>query len=144
MGNVTSLLAKAGSGVAFSFGVRTWTEMEIQCVKGMHRLKLTSSEKNLRFKRVIKHLKHCTSDWCVLLLPFPFPISISSFHFQFLFHFRFLLFHMPLHFYGAAMARVNKKEPVLNCTEHSQILLCSHGYKIKSGCVLGTFDSCVH
>ena len=44
------LLAKAGSGVGFSFGVRAWTEMEIQCVKGMYRLKLVSSEKNSGFK----------------------------------------------------------------------------------------------
>ena len=46
MVSVMSLLAKAGSGVGFSFGVRAWTEMELRCVKGMHRLKLTSSEKN--------------------------------------------------------------------------------------------------
>ena len=44
-GNVTSLLAKAGSGVGFTFGVRAWTEMKIRYVKGMHRLKLISSEK---------------------------------------------------------------------------------------------------
>ena len=44
MANVTSLLAKAGSGVGFSFGVRAWTEVEIWCVKGMYRLKLISSE----------------------------------------------------------------------------------------------------
>ena len=42
---VTSLLAKAGSGVGFSFGVRALTEMEIWCVKCMFRLKLISSEK---------------------------------------------------------------------------------------------------
>ena len=42
---VMSLLAKAGSGLGFSFGVRAWTELEIWCVKGMYRLKLTSSEK---------------------------------------------------------------------------------------------------
>ena len=45
MVNVTSVLAKAGSEVGFSFGVRAWTEMEIQRIKGMHRLKLVSSEK---------------------------------------------------------------------------------------------------
>ena len=39
----TSLLAKAGSGVGFIFGVRAWTELEIRCVKGMYRLKLVSS-----------------------------------------------------------------------------------------------------
>ena len=33
MVKVTSLLAKAGSGRGFSFGVRAWTEMKIQCVK---------------------------------------------------------------------------------------------------------------
>ena len=33
-----------------SFGVRAWTEMEIRCVKGMHRLKLVSSENNSVFK----------------------------------------------------------------------------------------------
>ena len=46
MVKVTSLLAKAGSGLRFSFGVRAWTEMEIRCIKGMHRLKLVSSENN--------------------------------------------------------------------------------------------------
>ena len=45
---VRSLLAKAGSGLGFSFGARAWTEMEIQCIKGMHRLKLVSSEKKFR------------------------------------------------------------------------------------------------
>ena len=40
-----SLLAKAGSGLRFSFGVRPWTEMEIRCVKGMYRLKLESQVK---------------------------------------------------------------------------------------------------
>ena len=49
MVNVTSLLAKAGSGVGFSFGVRAWTEMEILCVKGIYRLKRISSEKNSGF-----------------------------------------------------------------------------------------------
>ena len=48
MVNVTCLLAKAGSGVGFSFGVRAWTEMKIRCFKGMHRLKLISSEKKFR------------------------------------------------------------------------------------------------
>ena len=42
---VTSLLAKAGSGLGFSLGVGAWTEMEIQWVKGMYGLKLVSSEK---------------------------------------------------------------------------------------------------
>ena len=37
---VTSLLAKAGSGLRFSFGVRAWTGMEIWYVKGIYRLKL--------------------------------------------------------------------------------------------------------
>ena len=50
MVKVTSLLAKAGSGVGFSFVVRARTEMEIWCVKGMFRLKLISSEKNSGFK----------------------------------------------------------------------------------------------
>ena len=44
MAKVTSLLAKARSGLRFSFGVRALTEMEIRCVKGMYRLKLDSSE----------------------------------------------------------------------------------------------------
>ena len=52
MVKVMSLLAKAGSGLGFSFGVRAWTEMEIRCVKGMCRLKLVSSEKKLGFERV--------------------------------------------------------------------------------------------
>ena len=47
--SMVSLLAKAGSGLGFSLGVRAWTEMEIRCVKGMYRLKLVSSEKK-RFK----------------------------------------------------------------------------------------------
>ena len=41
----TSACYKAGSGVGFSFGVGAWTEMEIQCVKGMYRLKPVSNEK---------------------------------------------------------------------------------------------------
>ena len=40
----------AGSGLRFSFGVRARTEMEIQCVKGMCRLKLVSCENNSGFK----------------------------------------------------------------------------------------------
>ena len=36
MVNVTSLIVKAGSGLRFSFGVRAWTEMEIQCVNTLH------------------------------------------------------------------------------------------------------------
>ena len=50
MVKVTSLLAKAGSGIRFRFGVRAWTEMEIQFVKGMQRLKLVSSKNNSVFK----------------------------------------------------------------------------------------------
>ena len=50
MVKVTSLLAKAGSGLRFSFGVKAWTEMEIRCIKGMYRLKLVSSENNSGFK----------------------------------------------------------------------------------------------
>ena len=50
MVKVTSLIVKAGSGLKFSFGVRAWTEMEIQCVKGMYRLKLVSCENNAGFK----------------------------------------------------------------------------------------------
>ena len=53
MVKVTSLLGKAGSGLRFSFGVKPWTEMEIRCVKGMHRLRLVSSENNSVFKRLI-------------------------------------------------------------------------------------------
>ena len=50
MVKVTSLIVKAGSGLTFSFGVRAWTEIEIWCVKGMHRLKLVSCENNSGFK----------------------------------------------------------------------------------------------
>ena len=53
MVKVTSLLARAGSGLSFSFGVRAWTEMEIRCVKGMLRLKLVSSENNSVVKGLI-------------------------------------------------------------------------------------------
>ena len=52
MVKVMSLLAKAGSGLRFSFGVIAWTEMEIRCVKGKYRLKLVSSENNSVFKRL--------------------------------------------------------------------------------------------
>ena len=55
MVKVTCLLAKAGSGVGFSFGVRALTRMEIPCVKGMFRLKLISSEKNSVFKGLRVH-----------------------------------------------------------------------------------------
>ena len=57
MVNVTSLLAKAESGVGFSFGVKAWTEMEIRCVKGMYRLKLISSENKSGFKGLIARVK---------------------------------------------------------------------------------------
>ena len=49
MVKVMSLLAKAGSGLRFSFGVRAWTGMEIRCVIGMYRLKLVSSRNNSVF-----------------------------------------------------------------------------------------------
>ena len=45
MVKVTSLLIKAESALGFSFGVRAQTEMKIWCVKGMHLLKVVSSEK---------------------------------------------------------------------------------------------------
>ena len=48
MAKVTSLFVKAGSGLGFRFGVRAWTEMEIQCIKGMYRLKPVSSETKFR------------------------------------------------------------------------------------------------
>ena len=43
--SIMLLLVKAGSGHKFSFGGRSWTEIEIQCAIGMYRLKLVSSEK---------------------------------------------------------------------------------------------------
>ena len=49
---VTSLLANAESGRRFSFGVRAYTETETWCVKGMHKLKLVSSENISGFKGV--------------------------------------------------------------------------------------------
>ena len=52
MVKVMSLFVKAGSGLRFSFGVRAWTEMEIRCVKGMHRLKLVSCENNSGFNNL--------------------------------------------------------------------------------------------
>ena len=52
-GKVTSVIVKAGSGLTFSFGVIAWTEMEIWCVKGMHRQKLVSCENNSGFKGII-------------------------------------------------------------------------------------------
>ena len=50
MVKVVSLLAKAGSGLRFRFGVRAWTEVEIRCIKGMYRLKLVSGENISGFK----------------------------------------------------------------------------------------------
>ena len=61
---VTCLLAKAGSGVGLSFGVRALTEMEIRCVKGMLRLKLISSEKNSVFKGLSCIFGCNDSNWC--------------------------------------------------------------------------------
>ena len=40
MVKVTCLLAKAGSGVGLSFGVRALTQTEIRCVKGMFTTKI--------------------------------------------------------------------------------------------------------
>ena len=57
MDKVISLLAKAGNGLGFSFGVRAWTEMEIQCDKGMHKVKLVSDEKNSGIKGLIRPYK---------------------------------------------------------------------------------------
>ena len=50
MVKVMSLLARAGSGLRFSFGVRAWTKMRVE---GMHRLKLVSSKNT----SVVKGLK---------------------------------------------------------------------------------------
>ena len=47
---VTSLLFKAGSALGFSFGVRVQTEMKIWFIKGLHMLKVVSSEKKLGFE----------------------------------------------------------------------------------------------
>ena len=62
MVKVTCLLAKAGSGLGFRFGDRTWTEMKIRCVKGMYMLKLMSDEKiqGLKAKGISKHLSSIT------------------------------------------------------------------------------------
>ena len=68
MVKVTSLLAKAGSGLRFSFGVRAWTEMEIWYIKGMQRLKLVSSENNSVFKGLIKEgisIQHVTTVYTI-------------------------------------------------------------------------------
>ena len=43
---VMSFLINAESGLGFSFGIRSWTEMEIWCIKRMFILKV---EKNLGF-----------------------------------------------------------------------------------------------
>jgi len=48
-----TLLIKIGSGHGFSFGVRTWTEIEIWCVKGMYVLKV--SEKKLGDEGYLKY-----------------------------------------------------------------------------------------
>ena len=45
----------------FEHEVKDWTEMEIQCVIGMYRLKLISSENNSVFKGLILH-RHTGSE----------------------------------------------------------------------------------
>ena len=45
MVKVMSLLIEGESALGFSFGVRAQTEIKIWCVKGMHLLKIVSSEK---------------------------------------------------------------------------------------------------
>ena len=71
MVNVTCLLAKAGSRVGFSFGVRAWTEVEIWCIKGMYRLKLISSEKYSGFKGLIKSVFIFILSFTIALTPDP-------------------------------------------------------------------------
>ena len=65
MVNVTSLLAKAGSTVGFSFGVRAWTEMEIRCIKGMYRLKLISSA-GIKGLRLITNSYSFSRQWHIM------------------------------------------------------------------------------
>ena len=55
MVKATSLLINAGIGHGFSFGVRTWIEMEIWCVKGMCGIKVVCSKKK-RKKKGLKDL----------------------------------------------------------------------------------------
>ena len=61
MVKVTSLLAKAGSGLRFSFGVRAWTGMEIRCIfllevsfslymPLMHRISISAHALTLKLK----------------------------------------------------------------------------------------------
>ena len=64
MVKVTSLLAKAGSGLRFSFEVRAWTEMEIRCVKGMFRLKLYSLKQNNSVFKGFKFMISATNLTC--------------------------------------------------------------------------------
>ena len=66
MVKVTSLLAKASSGLRFSFGVRAWTEMKIQCIKSVCRLKLVSSEYNSGFKGFLRKASFCSLKACTL------------------------------------------------------------------------------
>ena len=44
---------------------RAWTEMETQCIKGIYRLKLISSENN----SVFKGLKQQLEGWAMMFLP---------------------------------------------------------------------------
>ena len=83
MVKVTCLLAKAGSGVGLSFGVRALTEMEIRCVKGMFRLKVISSEKNSVFKG-LNILLACIdfSLSCVYLTTLTSILSLCSMYFS--------------------------------------------------------------
>ena len=70
MVKVMSLIVKAGSGLRFSFGVRAWTEMEIWCVKGMHRLKLVSCENNSGFKGLTLYRPMTRFSVIKLVLPY--------------------------------------------------------------------------
>ena len=81
MVKVTSLLAKAGSGLRFSFGVRAWTGMEIRYVKGMYRLKLVSS-RVFKGLKVLHYTEGCAGPalYAGLFSPFTIHRAVQAQH----------------------------------------------------------------
>ena len=69
--NITSLLAKAGIGVGFSFGVRAWTEVEIWRIKGMRigsQLKIIRGLKGfINFTNLPHNILHYSFELAIII-----------------------------------------------------------------------------
>ena len=76
MVKVTSVLIKAQSALGFSFTARAQTDMKIECVKGMHLLKVVSSlgfrglNTDLLFFSILSSVQICD--------PHPYPVTFST------------------------------------------------------------------